>query len=40
MEVVNTKSFENAAGKANFGASRLFWFRIENNYIVEIKELV
>ena len=40
MEVVNTKSFENVAGKANFGASRLFWFRIENNYIVEIKELV
>lgn len=40
MEVVNTKSFENAAGKAGFGASRLFWFKVENNYIVEIKELV
>lgn len=40
MELVDTKSFANAAGKTSFGASRLFWFKVENNRITEINEFV
>ncbi len=40
MQLVNTKSFVDAAGKTSFGASRLFWFKVENNRITEINEMV
>lgn len=40
MQLVNTKSFADAASKTSFGASRLFWFKVENNRITEINEMV
>ncbi len=40
IELVETQFFAEAAGQNDFGRSRLFWFKVEDNYITEINEFI